>query len=184
MSVQTARFTVAQYDLMIEAGVFPPGYRAELIEGEIIEMSPIGPPHAACVGRLTQRLILLLQHDVIVWVQNPIRLDDYSEPEPDVTVLKPREDFYAKSLPTPAEVLLLVEVSESSLEFDRKRKLPLYARAGVPEVWIVNLADERVEVFADPADGVYQTTAQVGRGEALQARGVEGLRLGVSEVLG
>lgn len=184
MSVQTARFTVEQYDRMIEAGVFPPGYRAELIEGEIIEMSPIGPPHAACVGRLTQKFSLLLQREAIVWVQNPIRLSDYSEPEPDVTVLKPREDFYSKSLPTPADVLLLVEVSETTLDYDRKRKLPLYARAGVPEVWIVNLAEGRVETFADPSGDAYRTTAVAGRGEELRARGVEGLRLSVSEVLG
>jgi Uma2 family endonuclease len=184
MSVQVAKFTVEQYDRMIEAGVFPPGYRAELIEGEIIEMSPIGPPHAACVGRLTQRLSLLLQREAIVWVQNPIRLDDYSEPEPDIAVLKPREDFYGKSLPTPADVLLLVEVSHTTLDYDQKRKLPLYARAGVPEVWIVNLTDERIETYADPSGDVYQTTGSAARGEKIQARNLSGLSLNASDVLG
>jgi Uma2 family endonuclease len=184
MSVQAAKFTVEQYERMIEAGVFPPEYRAELIEGEIIEMSPIGPRHAACVGRLTQMLSLLLQREAIVWVQNPIRLDDRSEPEPDICVLRPRADFYGESLPTPADVLLVVEVSETTLDYDRRRKLPLYARAGVPEVWIVNLTDERIETFADPAGGDYLHHADSGRGEEVWARGVAPLRLGVAEVLG
>lgn len=183
MSVQVAKFTVEQYDRMIEAGVFPPEYRAELIEGEIIEMSPIGPRHAACVGRLT-RLFSRLLEEPIVWVQNPVRLDDSSEPEPDICVLKPRADFYAESLPTPADVLLLVEVSDSTLEFDRRRKLPLYARSLVPEVWIVNLADERIETFAEPAGDVYRHHADAGRGEEVSARGVAELRLSVAQVLG
>lgn len=183
MSVQVAKFTVEQYDRMIEAGVFPPEYRAELIEGEIIETSPIGPRHAACVGRLT-RIFSRLLDEPIVWVQNPIRLDDRSEPEPDICVLKPRADFYGDSLPTPADVLLLVEVSDSTLEFDRRRKLPLYARALVPEVWIVNLTDERIETFADPAGGDYRHHTDAGRGEEVAARGIEPLRLGVAEVLG
>lgn len=183
MSVHVARFTVEQYERMIEAGVFPPEYRAELIEGEIIEMSPIGPPHAACVGRLN-RIITRLLDEPIVWVQNPIRLDDYSEPEPDIAVLKPRDDFYGQSLPTPADVLLVVEVSETTLDYDRKRKLPLYARAGVPEVWIVNLVDERIETFANPSGDAYELTGSAARGEELSARGVEGLRLNVSKILG
>ncbi len=183
MSVQVAKFTVGQYDRMIEAGVFPPGYRAELIEGEIIEMSPIGPRHAACVGRLT-RLFSRLLDEPIVWVQNPVRLDDSSEPEPDICVLKPRADFYGESLPTPADVLLLVEVSDSTLEFDRRRKLPLYARSLVPEVWIVNLTDERIETFAEPAGGDYRHHADAGRGEEVSARGVQALRLGVADILG
>lgn len=184
MSVQVGKFTVEQYDRMIEAGVFPPGYRAELIDGEIVEMSPIGPRHAACVGRLTQRLSLLLQREAIVWVRNPIRLDDRSEPEPDICVLKPRADFYGQSLPTPADVLLVVEVSETTLDYDRRRKLPLYARALVPEVWIVNLTDERIETFADPAGGDYRHHADAGRGEEVSARGVEVLRLSIADILG
>lgn len=183
MSVQTARFTVEQYERMGEAGVFPPDYRCELIDGEIIEMSPIGSRHAACVGRLN-RILSRLLNEPVVWVQNPIRLDDYSEPQPDITVLKPREDFYSQSLPTAADVLLLVEVSDTTLEYDRRRKLPLYARAGIAEVWIVNLADERIETYADPAGGAYQATASAGRGEEVRSRSVASLRVSVAEVLG
>ena len=184
MSVQLAKFTVGQYHLMIEAGVFPPEYRAELIEGEIIEMSPIGPRHASCVGRLTQMLALLLQRQAIVWVQNPLQLDDLSEPEPDICVLRPRADFYAESLPTPADALLVIEVSEATLDYDRTKKLPLYARAGVPEVWIVNLTDGRIETHAEPAGGAYRLAGVANRGEELRSRGVADLSLDVSAVLG
>ena len=184
MSVQTARFTVEQYDRMIEAGVFPPEYRAELIEGEIIEMSPVGTRHAACVDALAELLRERLGRSVNIRVQNPIQLNDYSEPEPDVAVLKRREDFYRHAHPTPADALLLVEVSETTLDYDRKRKLPLYARAGVPEVWIVNLTDERIETYADPSGDVYQTTGIAGRGEQVQARSLAVLKLNASDVLG
>lgn len=184
MSVQLAKFTVEQYHRMIEAGVFPPEYRAELIEGEIVEMSPIGPRHASCVGRLTQMLTLLLQRRAIVWVQNPLQLDDLSEPEPDVCVLRPRADFYSDSLPTPADALLIIEVSETTLEYDRKKKLPLYARAGVPEVSIVNLVDNQIATHADPAGGAYRLTGVARRGGELRSRAVDGLGLGVSEALG
>lgn len=186
MSVQIARhfFTVAEYERMGEAGIFPEGERVELIEGEIVEMSPIGERHAACVGRLAQFLILLFQRQAIVWIQNPIRLNDYSEPQPDVALLKPRPDFYAQALPTPEDVLLVIEVSDSTLEYDRQIKAPMYARAGVAEVWIVNLADELIETYADATGGEYQTTASAVRGEEVQARSVASLRLSVAEVLG
>jgi Uma2 family endonuclease len=168
---------------MIEAGVFPPEYRAELIDGEIVEMSPIGPRHASCVGRLTQMLSLLLQRQAIVWVQNPITLDDLSEPEPDVCVLRPRADFYGESLPTPADVLLVIEVSETTLDYDRQKKLSLYARACVPEVWIVNLVDGQIETHADPAGGMYQLSGVANRGEEVRSRSVSALSLHVSAVL-
>ena len=184
MSVQLAKFTVEQYHRMIEAGVFPPEYRAELIEGEIIEMSPIGPRHASCVSRLTQMLTLLLQRAAIVWVQNPIQLDDLSEPEPGVCVLRPRADFYAESLPTPADALLVIEVSETTLDYDRQKKLPLYAGAGVAEVWIVSLADNRIETHAGLSGGAYRAAGVAGRGEELGSRSVPNLSLDVSSILG
>lgn len=184
MSVQVAKFTAEQYERMIEAGVFPPDYRAELIEGEIIEMSPIGTHHSACVARLTQKLTLLLQERFIVWVQCPVWVDDYSVPQPDVAVLKPRADFYAQSRPTPADVLLLVEVSDTTLSYDRKKKLPLYARAGIAEVWIVNVGDEKIETYADPAGGAYRTTGEVTRGDEVAPRAFPSLRLRAEEILG
>ena len=191
MSVEVAtptftlhKFTVEEYGRMGEAGVFSPDVRVELIEGEIVDMSPIGDRHAACVGWLTRTLTLLLQHVALVWAQNPVRLDNYSEPEPDILVLKPRDDFYRNGKPRPEDVLLLIEVSDSTLGFDRKRKVSLYARRGIPEVWIVNLNDERVEMFAGPSGGAYQTTATFSRGEEVQSRTLAALRLAVSEIFG
>ena len=186
MSVQVAKhsFTVAQYERMGEAGILSENDRVELIEGEIVEMSPIGERHAACVDALSEMLREKLQRSVTIRAQNPVRLGEYSEPQPDVAILKRREDFYRNAHPTPADVLLLIEVSDATLEYDRQIKVPLYARAGVPEVWIVNLADERIETYAGFAGGAYQTTASAARGEEVQARGVASLRLSVAEVLG
>lgn len=184
MSVQVAKFTAAQYERMGEAGIFPPDYRAELIDGEIIEMSPIGNRHAACVDALGEQLREKLGRSAIIRVQNPIRLDDHSEPLPDVAVLKRREDFYRDGHPTPDDVLLVVEVSDTTLDYDCRTKVPLYARAGVPEVWIVNLTDERIETYADVTGGAYRQIGNAGRGDEVRARGVANLCLSVAEVLG
>jgi Uma2 family endonuclease len=186
MSVQIVKrsFTVAEYRRMVEAGILSENDRVELIDGEVFEMSPIGEPHAACVGRLTQTITLLLLRSAIVWVQNPIVLNDYSEPQPDVAVLKPRADFYGQAHPRPADVWLVIEVSDTTLEYDRKVKVPLYARAGITEMWVVNLPEERIEVYAHPTGGVYQTITSYGRGEKVQSRSLAALRVNVAEVLG
>jgi Uma2 family endonuclease len=169
---------------MGQAGIFSPEERVELVYGEIIEMSPIGKRHAACVALLTQLITLLLRRDAIVWAQNPIQLNDHSEPQPDIAVLKPRADFYKQSKPTPEDVLLVIEVSDTTLEYDRKVKVPLYARAGIPETWVVNLPEECVEVFTDLAGGAYQTFNSYARGDELQSRALASLRLSVADVLG
>ncbi|MCA1594329.1 MAG: Uma2 family endonuclease, partial [Acidobacteria bacterium] len=174
----------AEYERMGVAGIFSEDDRVELIEGEIVEMSPIGKRHAACVGRLTQILALLLQRQVILWIQNPIQLSDFSEPQPDIALLKPRDDFYEHSLPTANDILLLIEVSDTTLEYDRQIKLPLYARSGVPEVWIVNLPDEQIETHAHPSGGSYQTTGHAARGDELQSHTLADLRLNASDILG
>lgn len=184
MSVQLAKFTAEQYERMIEAGVFPPDYRAELLEGEIIEMSPVGKRHAACVDALAEQLRERLGRSVNIRVQSPIRLDETSEPQPDVALLKRREDFYRAGHPTPADVLLVVEVSDTTPDYDRQKKLPLYARAGVPEVWIVNLTDGRIETHAEPAGGVYRRAGVANRGEELLSHSIPNLRLDVSSILG
>ena len=186
MSVQIERrtFTVEQYRRMAEVGILSEDDRVELIEGEIVEMSLIGRHHAACVGWLTRTLTLLLQHVALVWSQNSVELDGYSQPQPDIIVLKPREDFYRNSLPAPGEILLLIEVSDSTLAYDKKVKVPLYARAGLPEVWVVNLIEERVETFAEPAEGAYSATASYSRGGEVRSRGLSELRLAVSEIFG
>lgn len=186
MSVQVLRrhFSVEDYYRMAAAGLFGPDDRVELVEGEVIEMSPIGSRHAACVGRLTELLRSLPREVAILWVQNPVRLDDYSEPVPDVTLLRRRDDFYARANPGPADVLLLIEVSDSTLEYDRQIKVPLYARAGIPEVWVVNLPGEVVEVYARPGGGVYRDARLVGRGQGLTSAAVPSLALDAEALLG
>ncbi|MGA9996259.1 MAG: Uma2 family endonuclease [Pyrinomonadaceae bacterium] len=186
MSVQIAKrcFTVAEYYRMAEAGILTEDDRVELIEGEIIEMSPIGSRHAACVGRLTE---ILLQHVVgkaIVWVQNPVRLDEYNEPEQDVALLKRRVDFYSERHPTPADVLLVVEVADTSTVYDRSIKVPLYARAEISEVWLVDLTKEVIEVYAQPVNGAYQISRKAGRSESITSQTIPELTLSVDAILG
>jgi Uma2 family endonuclease len=186
MSVEVLRrhFSVEEYYRIAAAGVLSENDRVELIEGEIIEMSPIGSRHAACVGRLTKLLERLAGDHAIVWVQNPVHINDYSEPVPDLTLLRRRDDFYARAKPRASDVLLLVEVSDSTLKYDREVKVPLYARAGVPEVWVVNLPGEVVEVYTRPANGAYQETRLVGRGASLTATTSPALTLDADGVLG
>jgi Uma2 family endonuclease len=136
------------------------------------------------VDRLNRLFNIRLGQSVIVRVQNPISIDDYSEPEPDVALLRPREDFYDAAHPQPADILLIVEVADTSVEYDRALKVPLYARAGVPEVWLVNLPAERVEIFARPAAGAYPAAREVARGQALVSETVSGLTLNADDILG
>ncbi|MFN4072782.1 MAG: Uma2 family endonuclease [Thermus sp.] len=125
----------------------------ELLEGEVYQMSPIGPRHAEAVARLVTRFAQALGDKARIWPQNPVRLPPGSEPQPDIALLKPKD--YWETLPTPEDVLLLVEVSESSLEYDRDVKLPLYAQAGIPEVWILDLLENRLHIFRHPKEGLY-----------------------------
>jgi len=192
MSVQKAKsvlgarhlFTVAEYERMGQVGIFPEDERVELVCGEIIQMSPIGERHAACVDFLAELVTLRLRRSVIVRVQNPIQLDDYSEPQPDISILKRRDDFYRHAHPRPDDVLVVIEVSDTTLEFDRKVKVPLYARAGIPETWLVNLPEECIEVYGDPEGGEYRAVRSYTRGRRLQSHTLPSLRLLVSKVLG
>lgn len=185
MSVEIAKhlFTAEQYERMIETGILTKYDRVELIEGEIVEMSPIGPRHAACVSRLNA-FFQQFSRDTIVGVQSPVRLGDSSEPQPDIALLKWRDDFYGHALPTPADVLLLVEVSDATLKFDRQVKIPLYAREGIEELWVINLQDDEIEIYARPSGGAYQLVRRAGRGETVNSENVAGLALEVDAVLG
>lgn len=149
--VQRRVFTVDEYHRMVEAGILSEDDGVELIEGEIITMSPIGSQHAACVKKLHALLHRQVQQRAILGAQDPVRLDEYSEPEPDIALLKRRDDYYARSHPTPEDVFLIIEVAETFAEYDRRIKLPLYARAGIPEVWLVNLPERIVEVYSEPS---------------------------------
>ena len=142
--------SVDDYHRMADAGIFGPEERVELIEGEIIAMPPMGPDHASLVARLTHLLVFAVRDDAIVWAQNPVRLSRFSEPQPDLCLLVPRDDFYAGAHPRPADTFLAVEVAKTSLAYDTNRKAPLYAREGVPELWIVDVAGRAVTRFRSP----------------------------------
>ncbi|HLC15905.1 MAG TPA: Uma2 family endonuclease [Thermodesulfovibrionia bacterium] len=147
--------TVDEYYSLFEAGMFDEDDRVELIEGEIIQMTPIGSHHAGSINRLNKLLSNRLSDRAVISIQNPLRLSDYSEPEPDILVLKPRVDYYAMSHPKQYDVLLLIEVADSSIQYDRYVKVPLYARHGVPEVWIIDLAQGKIEVCRTPEKNNY-----------------------------
>ena len=169
---------------MGSAAILPEDSSVELVEGDIIERWPVSNHHAACVGRLTKLLGQSGGDRAIVWVQNPVEINDYSEPVPDVTLLKWRDDFYAHAKPVPDDVLLVVEVSDSTINYDRKVKAPLYARAGVPEMWLVNLPEELIEVYTRPLNGAYQETRSVRRGESVTVASAGGLTVEADAVLG
>ena len=176
------RFTVDEYCRMGEAGVFGDEGRVELLGGEVFTVSPPGSRHTGCVTAL-QRLLDPVWGEGMLRIQQPLRLGEYSQPEPDLCVVLPRDTWYRDRHPVPSEVLLLVEVSDSSGEHDRDRKLPQYAGAGIPEVWIVDLSAERVEVFREPVDGEYRSHRVVGRGGNITPVSVPDLSLRVEEIL-
>jgi Uma2 family endonuclease len=186
MSRQLAKRWISadEYERMGQVGIFHPDDRLELLEGEIYEMSPIGSLHAACVDFLVVLLAGLAQHRFIVRGQNPIRLDDFSEPQPDVALLRWRDDFYRHAHPKPADVLLVIEVADSTVESDRRYKIPLYAKAGIKEAWLVNLPEEKIELYAEPANGAYQITREFKRGEEAQAHSLADLRVNVAQMIG
>lgn len=186
MSAEIARysFTAEEFERMGEVGIFRQGARLELIEGEIVEMSPIGSLHAACVKFLTGLLYRLFGDTLVVGVQDPIRLNDFSEPQPDVTLLRWRDDYYREAHPTPADVLLVIEVADTTVVADRKIKVPLYARAGIAEAWLVNIPEAQIEIYSNPTGGVYQRTEVFGRGEEARSHTFESLVVSVNELLG
>ncbi|MCS6938649.1 MAG: Uma2 family endonuclease [Roseiflexaceae bacterium] len=149
------RFTVDAYARLREAGVLYEDDRVELIDGEIREMSPVGARHVSLVNRLNALLVRLAGDSAIVSVQNPIRLDEYNEPQPDLALLRPREDAYLDALATPEDVLLVIEVADTSLAYDQQEKLPRYARAGIAEVWLVDAGRQIIEQYTMPVAGEY-----------------------------
>lgn len=186
MTVQVAKrlFTVDEYHQMGRAGILREQDRVELIEGEVLSMSPIGSRHAACVDRLTFLFSRCLAQRAIVRVQNPVRLGQHSEPQPDVALLRPRADFYRAAHPGPDDVLLIVEVAERSADFDREVKVPLYAAAAVAEVWLVDLAAGAVTVYRQPAGRQYGQQRTMGRGQTLTPQALPGVQIAVADVIG
>lgn len=154
------RFSTDDYLKMLKAGILSESDRVELIDGEVRCMSPIGTRHQGIVNYLNHHLTRLVGEAAIVSIQGPLQLNDFTEPEPDITVLQWRSDFYRTAKPSPSDVLLLIEVADSSPQYDRTEKLPRYAAAGIPEVWIIDVNEGRkvVEQYANPQAGEYSLT--------------------------
>ena len=183
LQLEKRLFTVDEYHKMAEAGILTEDDRVELLGGEIILMSPIGEHHAGVVNRLNALLNRLLSDSAIVAIQNPVRLTDDSEPEPDVAVLRFRDDYYAGSIPTSPDIIFLIEVSDTTDTLDRSVKVPRYAQAGIEEVWIANLQDRLVEVYSSPTAGVYKEVRRAQLGESLPLAGFPGVVVRVEDVL-
>ncbi|WKN46256.1 Uma2 family endonuclease [Tunicatimonas pelagia] len=162
-------FTVEEYHQMAEVGILHEDDRIELIHGEIIQMSPIGKNHSAIVRRLNNLLKNYLESNILVDVQNPVLINEHSEPEPDIVILPFREDYYAETGVTPRDVLLLIEVSDSTLKYDRNTKLPLYATAGIPEVWIIDVNKKQLEAYRQPSGDRYQSVTTLTREDNISA---------------
>ncbi|MGH7279791.1 MAG: Uma2 family endonuclease [Candidatus Rokuibacteriota bacterium] len=179
------RFTIDEYHRMGESGILAEGERLELIAGQILVCEPIGARHAGTVDRLNRLWTSRLGERAIVRVQNPVRFaKEDSELQPDVMLLRPRDDFYTTSHPTAADVLLLIEVADTSPRLDRRLKIPLYARVGVAETWLCDLVTERVEVHREPAGGRYRALRTLGRGEALAPDAFPDVSVTIENLLG
>ncbi|APB32931.1 Uncharacterized protein conserved in cyanobacteria [Gloeomargarita lithophora Alchichica-D10] len=161
MEPLTYKFTAEQYQMMGKLGIFHPEVRVELINGEIIIMSPVGLKHSVTINRLNRFLVQSMGEMGIVSVQNSFRMPDYSEPEPDILVLKPREDFYAGKFPLAEDILLLIEVADSSLRYDQTIKLSLYAEQHIAEYWIANLERDVLEIYRQPQNKSYLTQSLI-----------------------
>lgn len=178
------RFTIEEYYQMAQAGILAGDERVELLDGEIVEMAPISSRHAACVDRLNRLFSRLVGERALVRVQNPIRLGQHTEPQPDVALVRPRPDFYAQAHPRPEDILLVIEVAETSLDVDRGIKGPLYAGAGIPEMWLVALSQEYIEVNREPTPQGYRDVRRFQRGQQLRPVMIPEQALSVDDILG
>lgn len=184
LQLKRRHFTLTQYHQMIATGVLPEGDRVELIDGEILEMAAIGSKHSAQVNRLTRVFTRLLGDEVLVSIQNPIELGPSSEPEPDATLLRWRADYYESSHPQPNDVYLVIEVADSTVEFDREVKAPLYARSGIVEYWLINLQADAIVIHRQPTATGYQQVETYNRGQAIAIATLPDIALTVDQILG
>lgn len=177
-------FTVAEYHRMADAGIFTEDDRVELIDGEVVAMSPIGSRHAACVDKINALLRNLLSGETaIVRVQSPVHLSNHSEPQPDLAILHARDDFYASAHPGPESILLLIEVADASVIYDRNTKLPLYAQSNIPEVWLVDLVKNVVDLYSAPSGNGYSQMRRRERGTTTESVVLPQLAVPVDEIL-
>ena len=178
------RFTVAEYYAMADAGILSENDRVELLDGDVIVMPPIGDWHAASVKLFANTMPPALRSRAMIAVQDPVRLGDDSEPQPDIMLLQWQDDFYRNGHPGPGDVLLLIEVADSTVEFDRTVKLAAYARAGIPEVWIAARPERRIEAYTDPTGGSYATVRYAGPGESIAPQAFPDIVLEVARIMG
>lgn len=183
-ALSTYRFSVEEFNRLGQAGIFGEDDRVELIDGEIIVMSPIESKHAGTVTQVSWILDQKLGERVLLHLQNPAVLDDFSEPLPDIAVLKRRIDFYKNGHPGPDDILLLIEVSDTTLAYDRGPKLQKYAERGIAEVLIANLRDDLIEQFREPHSHGYGASRQFGRGAVITAEAFPGVSFAVDELIG
>jgi len=183
-SVLKRLFTVKEYYRMYESGVFANGERVELIRGEIIKMAAIGRRHAACVDYCNFMFAKKLGANVIIRIQNPLSLDNTSEPEPDVMLLRYKDDFYRSGHPQPSDVLLLIEVADTTIDSDRELKIPLYAEDGIIEVWLIDINNACIEVYRHPTEQGYQDMQKFYHGQNLSILAFPDLSITVDEILG
>ena len=177
-------FTADEYQAMDASGLFPPDQRLELIEGEVIEMAAIRPVHASVVDRLNQVLVHLAGDRAIVRVQNPVRLSDLSEPQPDLCLIRPRPDYYSSGHPGSGDILLAVEVGDTNPGWDRRVKMPLYSRSGVPELWLADVATSTLEVYRHPGTDGYASVSTFARGERLTLSEVPDVVVDIDMIFG
>ncbi|MEQ8470585.1 MAG: Uma2 family endonuclease [Marinoscillum sp.] len=172
-----------EYQLMSEAGILKPSDKVELINGEIIKMSPIGSRHAAVVDRINRLLHNLTDEQSIVRVQAPIVAGDMSQPEPDISILKSRDDFYATQHPRGADIYLVIEVTDTTYDFDESVKSRIYAEAGIPEFWLVDLRNDLMEIKSQPENGIYKQTQLLVAGDAYQFQ-LLGFQITINDLIG
>ena len=186
MVLQTIRrqITVEEYHRMGEAGIFRDNERLELIDGEIVKMTPIGSRHAHCVNRMTEFLITHLGSRAMVSIQNPVCLGKYSEPQPDIAIIKRSEREYITRHPGVSDVYLIIEFAESSIDFDHDVKLPIYAKAGIHEVWIVDLVSECVEIYQEPTSAGYKQMNTKKTSDTFSPSSFSDITVTVNRVLG
>ena len=182
-SIVRKKFRSDEIHKMIKAGILPEESGWELIRGEILRRMSIGSRHVGTVIKLGKIFERMVGDEVFVSSQNPIHLDEYNEPEPDITLLKPRDDFYTESLPTSSDVLLLVEVSDSTVEYDRETKKTLYAEAEISEFWLINLRNNTIEFYTSPKNGVYRSAKVLEKGETIFSEAIGRLSLRVEDIL-
>jgi Uma2 family endonuclease len=181
LSIPRHKLSTDDYHKMGEAGILREDDRVELIEGELIEMAPIRSRHAGTVSRI-DRLLYEARQNTIIWGQYPISLPPDNEPQPDIMLLAPRSDDYINALPTAQEVLLLIEVADSSLEYDRDTKIPIYARHGIPEIWLFDLRNSTLSIYLDPSPNGYRKLLNPVKTEVVSPSLLPGAKVPLAQV--